>query len=74
MEYLHKIFSSPDTTAVFMGCLIPMVIVPTIFWAIAKMNRDDNDLKQSMLDRDMSAQEIEQVMNAGSKRKRRGHS
>lgn len=74
MDYLQNIFSSPDTTAVFMGCLIPMVIVPAIFWAIAKMNRDDNDLKQSMLDRGMSAQEIEQVMNAGSKRKHKTHS
>ena len=74
MDYLHIIFSNPDTTAVFMGCLIPIVIVPAIFWAIARMNRDDNDLKQSMLDRGMSAQEIEQVMNAGSKKRRRAHS
>ena len=74
MEFFQNIFSSPDTTAVFMGCLVPMVIVPVIFWAIAKMNKDNNDLKQSMLDRDMSAQEIEQVMNAGSKGKHRAHS
>lgn len=73
MEYLQQVFSSPDTTAVFMGCLIPMVVVPVIFWAIAKMNRDDNELKQSMLDKGMSAQEIEQVMNAGSKRKHKAH-
>lgn len=64
---MQYIFSNPQTTAIVMGCLIPMVIVSVSFWASVKKNRDNNELKQTMLDKGMSAEEIERVMNAGSK-------
>ena len=67
MEY---IFTNPIITGIVMGCLTPMVIVSAIFWAWAKMNRDDNELKRSMLERGMSVEDIERVMNAGSCAKR----
>jgi len=63
---MQYIFSRPEIAAIVMGCLIPMVIVSVSFWASVRKNRDNNELKQSMLDQGMSAEEIEKVMNAGS--------
>jgi hypothetical protein len=67
---MHYIFTNPQITAIVMGCIIgciiPIAIVAIICWTIIKANRDDNELKQSMLDRGMSAQDIERVMNAGN--------
>jgi hypothetical protein len=62
MEY---IFSRPEIAAIVMGCMIPIVIVSASIWAKVKKNQDNNELKKSMLDRGMSADEIEKVMNAG---------
>ena len=66
---MHYIFTNPIITGIVMGCIIgciiPIAIVALICRAGVNENRDNNDLKQSMLDRGMSAQEIEQVLNAG---------
>ncbi len=66
---MHYIFTNPVITGIVMGCIIgciiPIAIVALFCWAGVKENRDNNDIKQSMLDRGMSAQEIEQVINAG---------
>jgi hypothetical protein len=63
---MQYIFSRPEIAAIVMGCLIPMVIASMGIWAKVRKNRDNNELKQSMLDKGMSADEIEKVMNAGS--------
>jgi len=44
--------------------MIPIAMVAIICWAGIIKNRDNNAFKQSMLDRGMSAQEIEQVASA----------
>ena len=65
---MHYIFTNPLITGIVMGCVvgcvIPIAVVGLICWASVKKNRDNNGLKQSMLDKGMSAQEIEQVINA----------
>jgi hypothetical protein len=63
---MNYIFSRPEIAAIVMGCLIPIVIVSVSVWAKVRRNQDNNDLKKSMLDRGMSAEEIEKVMNAGN--------
>ena len=63
---MEHIFSRPEIAAIVMGCFIPMVIVSVGIWAKVKKNQDNNELKKSMLDRGMSADEIEKVMNAGN--------
>ena len=67
---MEHIFSSPANTAIVMGCaigcIIPVTIVGMICWASIKEKRDAIAFKQSLLDRGLSAEEIEQVINAGS--------
>jgi len=48
-----------------MGCLIPITAIICSFWFKAQKNKHDHDLKQSMLERGMSAEEIERVISAG---------
>lgn len=64
---MDKIFSNPQITALVMVFGVPIVSVIAYYWHETLKNRSNNQLKQSMLDRGMSAQEIEQVINAGSK-------
>ena len=45
---------------------LPIVGVIAHYWHEVLKTRSNNQLKQSMLDRGMSAQEIDQVINAGS--------
>lgn len=72
----NTLFSNPTSIAIVMGCLIGVVIsiaiTLIICWTIVKINRDNNELKHSMLNKGMSAQEIEQVMNAGERSGKRG--
>lgn len=55
---------SNPATAVF---IVPVVAIIAYFWHETCKARSTNELKQSMVERGMSAQEIEQVMNAGVK-------
>jgi NADH:ubiquinone oxidoreductase subunit 3 (subunit A) len=64
-----KIFSNTGNIVVIMAISIPIIAVVGYYWSEVLKNRSNNELKKSMLERGMSAQEIEQVMNAGGKRK-----
>ena len=55
---------SNPATAVF---VVPCVAIIAYFWHETAKARSTNELKQSMVERGMSADEIEQVMNAGVK-------
>ena len=55
---------SDPATAVF---VVPVVAIIAYFWHETCKARSNNELKQSMVERGMSAQEIEQVVNAGIK-------
>ena len=64
---MERIFLNPDTAAVFLIFSIPIVAIIAYYWHESIKARSINELKRSMVDRGMSAQEIEQVLNAGSK-------
>jgi hypothetical protein len=65
----EKIFSNIGNIVVILAMSIPIIAVVGHYWSEVLKNRDNNQLKKSMLERGMSAQEIEQVINAGGKRK-----
>ena len=67
-----KIFSNTANIVVILAMSIPIIAVVGYYWSEVLKNRSNNELKRSMLERGMSAQEIEQVINAGGKRKRMG--
>ena len=67
---MNVLFANPVNTAIVMGCtigcIIPISIVAIICWSEIKEKRDLIEFKQSMLERGLSAQEIEQIINAGN--------
>jgi NADH:ubiquinone oxidoreductase subunit 3 (subunit A) len=65
----EKIFSNTANIVVILAMSIPIIAVVGYFWSEVLKNQSNNELKRSMLERGMSAQEIEQVINAGGKRK-----
>lgn len=62
---IEKIFSSPFVVPVALFC-IPIVAIIAHYWHEVLKTRSNNELKQSMVERGMSAGEIEQVVNAGN--------
>ncbi len=50
------------------GCAIGMVAVIGYFWTRAVRAKAEAELKRSMIERGMSAEEIERVINASSHR------
>lgn len=65
----EKIFSNTANIVVILAMSIPIIAVVGYYWSEVLKNRSNNELKRSMLERGMSAQEIEQVISAGGKRK-----
>ena len=64
---MERIFSSPSIAAVIMVFAIPIIAIISYYvYTIFKI-RSNNELKKSMLERGMSAHDIETVINAGSK-------
>ncbi len=70
---MDAIFSRPEITALVMVFSVPIVALIAYYWHETLKARSNNELKQSMLDRGMSAQEIEQVINAGSRPDKKPH-
>ena len=70
LNALHGIFSSPFCVPVF-AMLIPIVAIIATFWHKTIIDKSNNQLKQSMLDKGMSAEEIATVMNSGKEQKKK---
>lgn len=68
---MHEIFSNPAIASVVMIFSIPIVAIIAGVWGDVAKNRDLAELKRSMVNRGMSADEIEQVINAGAKKAKR---
>jgi NADH:ubiquinone oxidoreductase subunit 3 (subunit A) len=64
---MGRIFSNPGTVAVIMIFAIPIVAIIGYYVHEVLKTRSNNELKQSMLERGMSAQDIATVINAGNK-------
>lgn len=63
-ETWQSVFEMPQI-AIAMGCLIPIVASIAFFWFKAQKVRSDNILKRTLVERGLSANEIERIMNAG---------
>lgn len=64
---MMDLLSNPAVAPIIMAFAVPIVAIIAYFWHEVLKTRSNNDLKRSMVERGMSAQEIEQVMNAGVK-------
>ena len=53
--------------AVIMGCLIPIVGVIASAWYKAQKVRSENQLKRTLVERGLSADEIERIISAQAK-------
>ncbi len=60
-----EFFQNPALLAITLGCLIPIVAIVAGIWGSVQKNRSNNEFKRYMIERGMSADEIEQIMNAG---------
>lgn len=65
---MEKILSNPGNLVLILAMSIPIIAIVGSFWSEVVKNRDNNQLKKAMLERGMSAEEIEQVINAGIKK------
>lgn len=65
---MEKIFSSPQNIALILALGVPIVAVVGYYVHEVLKHRSNNELKRSMLNRGMSAEEIERVLNAGGKK------
>jgi len=62
---MKEFFSHPDVARGVIAIAPAVIALLGVLWYKAFELRLNNELKQSMLERGMSAQEIQQVMNAG---------
>jgi len=69
----QKLFEMPQIAIVVgcvFGCMVPIMGVIASFWYKAQKMRSDNELKQSMVERGLSVDEIERVLAAQSQDER----
>lgn len=62
----HKIFGMPQI-AVIMGCLIPITGIIASYWYKAQKLRSEHELKRTLAERGMPADEIERIIAAQAK-------
>jgi len=68
---LAEIDWNVDTIGVVMGCGIPIVAIVATFWYKIAKTTSENELKRTLAERGMSAEEIERIVAAkpGGKKK-----
>ena len=71
---MQKILSSPQTVVVFMVLAIPIVAIISYYVHEIFRIRSNNALKQAMVERGLSAQDIETVINSGTKPSKKNRS
>lgn len=62
---LADIVWDQNTLSVVFGCAIPIVTVVAFFWYKVAKVRSHSAIKRRMIERGMSVDEIERVLNAG---------
>jgi len=65
-EFWHGLFEMPQIVIV-MGCLIPIAGIIAYYWYMAQKVRSENDLKQTLVSRGLSVDEIERILAAQGK-------
>jgi len=61
---LAEIDWNEDTLGIVMGCGIPIVAIVATFWYKIAKTTSENELKRTLAERGMSAEEIERVVAA----------
>lgn len=61
---LADIVWNENTIAIVCVFAVPVVAILAVFWAQVEHRKSDNELKRSMVERGMSAEEIERVIAA----------
>ena len=61
---LAEIIWNESRIAIALGCMIPIVAIVGSCWRRIEKTRSDNELKRGMIERGMSADEIERVLAA----------
>jgi len=61
---LGEIIWNERTLGTALGCAIPLAAIISTFWYLGQKSRSENELKQRMVERGMSAEEIERVLAA----------
>jgi ABC-type bacteriocin/lantibiotic exporter with double-glycine peptidase domain len=64
MDMLADIVWNQNTLAVVCVFAVPIVGIIATFWSQVERRKSDNELKRSMVERGMSADEIERVIAA----------
>ncbi|MBU1984862.1 MAG: hypothetical protein ABII12_06140 [Planctomycetota bacterium] len=65
-QFWHGLFEVPQI-AIVMGCLVPIAGVIAYYWYMAQKVRSENELKRTLVDRGLSAAEIERILTAHGK-------
>ena len=58
----------PDILAIIAGCMIPIVAIVGGLWSKTVREKSTNELKRAMVERGMTADDIELVLGADSAR------
>lgn len=56
---------TPEMAGTVLGCAIPIVGLIGLFWYLTVKTTSENNLKREMVERGMSADEIDRVLMAG---------
>jgi len=57
--------------AIVMGCLTGIAVIIGVCWIQVEKTKSKNELKRSMVERGMSAEEIERIIEAGQEKNKR---
>jgi len=68
----QRIFEVPQIT-IIMGSLIPIAGIVAFYWYKAQKVRSGDELKRTMVERGLSADEIERIMAAQAEELRDSH-
>jgi len=66
--FWSSLFEMPQI-AIVMGCLVSIAVVLGIVSYQVERVKSNNELKRSLVDRGMSSEEIERIMEAGEEEK-----
>ena len=65
---MSESFLSPAILGILAGCAIPIVAIVGGFWSKTVSDKSKNELKRAMVERGMTADEIERVLHADGSR------
>jgi hypothetical protein len=64
IDMVAEIIWDKNTIAVVCVFAVPIVAIIAVFWSQVESHKADNELKRTMIERGMSAEDIERVMAA----------